>query len=394
LDLLSGIRIASFTQFYLGPVAAQYLADMGAEVIKVEPPGRGAWERSWAPGDAWPGGVSVLLLLGSRNVQSLGLDLRSEQGKEIGLRLCASVDVVLENFRPGVMERLGLGYDKVRELNPGVIYASASGYGREGKFRDLPGQDLLMQAESGLAWISGYDGDLPVVSGAPIVDAHGATLLALGIVAALVRKGRTGQGERVEVTMLQAAYDLQAEPVSVYLNGGTIEKPRVPLGSAYTGAPYGVYKTREGYLAVSQSPLDEVIAALDDPPELAQFKNLPGESLDRREAIYEALAGVLALRGADEWVTVLRGRGIWCAPVVTYDEMLDNEIVKDVDPIFTTEHQTAGTVRLLKHPIRFESGVPQAKSVAPRVGEHSGAILQALGYSTEDVSLFASQGVI
>jgi crotonobetainyl-CoA:carnitine CoA-transferase CaiB-like acyl-CoA transferase len=394
LTLLEGVRVASFTQFYLGPVAAQYLADMGADVIKVEPPGRGAWERSWAPGNAMPGGISVLLLLGSRNVRSLSLDLKRQQGQDVARRLCASVDVVIENFRPGVMERFGLGYEHLHNLNPGLIYASASGYGRDSQFRDLPGQDLLIQAESGLAWISGYDGDLPVVAGAPIIDAHGATLLALGVAGALVRKARTGQGERIEVTMMQAAFDLQAEAVAVYLNGGVLEKPRVPLGSAYTSAPYGVYPTAEGYIALSMSTLRDVIAALGDPGGLTKYKDLPDEGFDLREEIYTALAEVLARKPAAEWVAQLRERGIWCAPVVTYDEMLNNAIVRDVDPIVTMTHPAAGSVKLLRHPIRYGSGVAELRSVAPPVGAHSATILESLGYSRSEVEQLAADSVI
>lgn len=394
LTLLEGVRVASFTQFYLGPVAAQYLADMGADVIKVEPPGRGAWERSWAPGEARPGGISVLLLLGSRNVRSLSLDLKNQQGQDVARRLCASVDVVMENFRPGVMERFGLGYESLRDLNPGLIYASASGYGRDSQFRNLPGQDLLIQSESGLAWITGYEGDLPVVAGAPIIDAHGAALLALGIAGALVRKARTNLGERIEVTMMQAAFDLQAEPVAVYLNGGVLEKPRVPLGSAYTSAPYGVYPTADGYITLSMSPLTDVIAALGDPKGLSKYKALPNEGFEQREEIYRALAEVLAHKPTGEWVARLRERDIWCAPIVTYADMLDNPIVQDVDPIVTTTHPVAGAVKLVKHPIRYGSGVAELRSVAPPVGAHTAAILESLGYSKSEVEQLAADRVI
>src|SRR5207253_1396620 len=158
LRTLAGVRIAAFTQFLLGPAAVQYLADLGADVVKVEAPGGGAWERRWAGADTFPGGVSAFFLLANRNLRSVTLDLKSARGLEAARRLIASADVVVENFRPGVMDRLGLGYEAARAVRPDVIYASASGYGADSPSRDLPGQDLLIQAASGLGWLTGRRG--------------------------------------------------------------------------------------------------------------------------------------------------------------------------------------------------------------------------------------------
>ena len=246
LQLLSGVKILSFTQFLLGPVAVQYLADMGADVIKIEIPGSGAWERSWSGGQTFPGGVSAFMLLSHRNVRSVTLNLKDSQGQQIALRMAERCDVLVENFRPGVLERFGLGYELIRERNPRVVYASASGYGSDSPYRDLPGQDLLLQAISGLASITGRASEAPIASGTAIVDQHAAALLAMGILGALFHRERTGQGQRVEVTMLQAAFDLQLEPMTYYLNGGKVELPRERIGSTYHEAPYGLYQTKDG----------------------------------------------------------------------------------------------------------------------------------------------------
>ncbi|TMC90857.1 MAG: CoA transferase, partial [Chloroflexi bacterium] len=229
LELLAGVRILAFTQFLLGPAACQYLSDMGADVIKVEPPGRGAWERNWAGAETYMNGVSAFFMLANRNLRSITLNLKSERGAEAARRLAARSDVVIENYRPGVLERLGLGYGRIREVNPGIIYASGSGYGSDGPYSHLPGQDLLLQAMSGLGANTGTESAGPTVAAAAIVDQHSASLLAMGILGALVHRERTGEGQRVEVVMVEAALDLQTEPVVYHLNGAHLRRPRTPI---------------------------------------------------------------------------------------------------------------------------------------------------------------------
>src|SRR5207248_138936 len=182
-------------------------------------------ERTWAGGDTFPNGVSAFYLLSHRNVRSLALNLKHAEGQEVARRLVAQTDVLVQNFRPGVMARFGLGYDDVKRINPGIIYASASGYGEDSPDRDLPGQDLLLQAVSGLAWATGRAGEMPMPAGAAVVDQHGAVLLAMGILAALLHRERTGEGQKVEATMVQSALDLQMEPLVYYMNNGMVKRP-------------------------------------------------------------------------------------------------------------------------------------------------------------------------
>src|SRR5687767_2679280 len=314
LELLSGIRILSFTQWLLGPAAVQYLADMGADVVKIESPKEGAWERRWAGADTFRNGVSVFFLLANRNQRSLTLNLKHPEALAIARRLVERSDVLVENFRPGVMERLGLGYQEAQSLNPRIIYASASGFGQESPFRDLPGQDLIIQALSGLAAATGRAGDPPTPAGAAVVDQHGASLLAMGILAALLRRERAGDGQRVEVTMLESALDLQLEPIAYFLNGGKVERPKEALASSFHQAPYGIYETRDGYLAISLSPVSAIREALGGPEELVPFED-PTIAMEKREEIRRALDPYFRARPTAAWVEILRARGVWCAPV-------------------------------------------------------------------------------
>ncbi len=273
LGLLTGVRILAFTQFLLGPAACQYLADMGADVIKVEPPGRGAWERSWAGAELFINGVSAFFLLANRNLRSVTLNLKSERGADAARQLAARTDVLIENYRPGVLDRLGLGYERIKELNPKVIYASGSGYGSDGPYSHLPGQDLLLQAISGLGANTGTESDGPTVSAAAIVDQHSASLLAMGILGALVHRERTGEGQRVEVIMMEAALDIQTEPVVYHLNGARLRRPKTPVADTFHSVPYGFYATADGHLAISMTPIKSIAEALGRPASLEPYED-------------------------------------------------------------------------------------------------------------------------
>jgi crotonobetainyl-CoA:carnitine CoA-transferase CaiB-like acyl-CoA transferase len=392
VNALSGIKILSLTQFLLGPAGVQYLADLGADVIKVEPPW-GAWERTWSGGDHFLNGISPFFLLAHRNVRSITLDLKRPEAQEVAGRLAGDADVLVQNFRPGVIDRFGLNYETLRHINPGLVYASVSGYGEESPERALPGQDLLIQAMAGLMASTGRMDDPPTPAGAAVVDQHGAALLAMGVLAALLHRERTGEGQKIEVTMVQAALDLQLEPATYYLNGAPLARPRHTIADTFHAAPYGVYHTADGYLALSMTPVSALSEALGGVPALTPFE-APALATSKREEIAEILIPILRSRTTGEWIAALRDRGIWCAPVNDYDQVFAEPAVRYLDPVLEIDHPEAGRVRLLKHPVRYGAGEPVVNHLPPGIGEHTEEVLQEAGYSTADIEHLRAVGAV
>ena len=386
LRTLEGVRIAAFTQFLLGPAAVQHLADLGADVVKVEAPA-GAWERHWAGAETFRNGVSTFFMLANRNQRSLVLDLKSELGREAALRLIKKSDVVVANFRPGAMERLGLGYEAARKARPDIIYATASGYGSDSPFRDLPGQDLLIQGLSGVAWLTGREGQDPVVVGAAVVDQHGGALLAMGILAALFHRERTGEGQQLEVAMVQAAFDLMVEPVVYAANGAKLERPSEAIADTFHSAPYGIYRTADGHAVISMTPVKTLVDALGE-PQLTGLDD-PSIAFSKRDEIRSALGPLVARHSTADLVERLRAQHIWCAPVQTIDQALADPAVRHLDPFLEMEHPRAGKVKALRHPVRYGAGEPELRRLPPEVGEQSDEILRELGFSDDEVARMA-----
>jgi crotonobetainyl-CoA:carnitine CoA-transferase CaiB-like acyl-CoA transferase len=394
LDLLQGIRVVSFNHFLLGPMAMQTLADLGADVIAVES-SEGAWQRHWAGGDIWHDGQSVLFLCANRNKRSVAIDLKSPKGKEIALRLIDTADVVAENFRPGVMEKLGFGYETLKARKPSLIYASASGYGPDGPYVEKPGQDLLAQALFGIMAITGEKRSGPRPVGASIVDHHGAALFAMGILAAIVRRQRTGQGCRVDASLMQAALDLQVESLVSWLNSPS--KPNVGtfkhVAGWYYAAPYGVYPTKDGHMAVSLSPLKDLGAAIGEPRLAAYDKH---DTWTRQDEISELIAAKLSGATTKEWMARMEPLKIWHAPVQDYSAIRDDPQIKHMRSLVTVPGtgKTQAPVTVVNHPNLYDGETAEVRRPPQQLGAQTAEVLGELGLSDAEIRALAEEKII
>ena len=393
MDFLKGIRVVSFNHFLLGPVGMQILGDLGADIIAIEPI-EGAFQRKWGGVNSKTiDGQTMLFLLGNRNKRSLAIDLKSPAGLEIAQRLTRKADVVCENFRPGVMDKLGLGYSQIAERNPSVVFAAASGFGADGPYADKPGQDLVVQAMSGLAAITGTRDTGPRAVGVSAVDHHGAALLAMGILAALFRRATTGKGCRVDVNLLSAAIDLQNESFTCFLNGPRPASvtPDKFSGGWYFSAPYGIFPTADGHLAISLTSLDTLAEALAA-PHIGGFKG--SEEYDRRDEINALIADVLMQRPTSAWTEILNRHKIWHAPVNDYAGVVQDPQVLHNQSFVTIPGATGTPITLVNHPVKYDGKAPEVRLVPQPVGAQTGEILAELGYSPTEIARLEEKGVV
>ncbi len=375
--MLSGIRVISFTHFLQGPSASQLLADLGADVIKVEPP-KGAFERSWTGPGEFIGGESPFFALANRNVRSIVIDLKHADSAEVLNDLLTDADVLIESFRPGTLDRMGLGYEALSALNPRLVYASLSGYGSDGPYSDRPGQDVLVQAISGLAMATGRGGQAPTPVGACVVDQHAAVLGAFGILAALHGRERTGKGTKVESNLLNAALDLQIEPIVYALNGFSGARSGSGVSSPFYKAPYGIFETADGHLCISLTSLAALERVFDD----GWFaKVAEDESFARREEVNERVVNHMRTRSSAKWSERFVTDKIWFAPVQDYEAVFADPQVAHNDSFDSYEHERAGTVRVLKHPVMYGGARPGIRTPPPELGSSTLAVLGELGYN-------------
>lgn len=376
---LEGILVLDFSQFLAGPVAAMRLADLGARVIKIERPGIGDIGRTLAFAGKSADGDTISFHAMNRNKESVAADLKDPADLAWVKHLVTRADVLIQNFRPGVMERIGLDYESVRQLNPSLVYASATGYGDTGPWKDRPGQDLLAQSVSGMPWLSGSRDDGPVPVGLSIADHLMSCHIAEGVTALLVRRFRTGQGGHVQTSLLEAMLDLQFELLSTHLNDASVTVARGGQHSAnaFLSAPYGTYPTSDGYLALAMNPVDR-IGELLGITELAAMTD-PAVWWEKQDAISELLAAHFALETTDHWLAILDPADVWCAPVLTLEQLVEHDGFAAIgmtqqisrDPIGAEPRVTLTTTR---SPLRIDGEPLTGSRPAPRLGQHTESV--------------------
>lgn len=390
--VLTGYRVIDCTIAMAGPFAAQRLGDLGADVIKVEPTG-GEWQRFASAGGANGNRINVSFLSLNRNKRSLAIDLKSGDGQTVMKGLVATADVFLQNYRPGVAARLGLDYESLRAINPAIVYVSISGYGEDGPYQDRPGQDLLLQAMSGAMLSAGRRGEPPTPAGQYLADAVTASTAFEGVLAALLHRERTGEGQLVTVNMLDALTTLQMQELSVFTVGGIPqERGEQPNAHVYIRAPYGIFATSDGYLALGFADLETLGAVIGEPSFAGMVPEVDGWT--RRDELYAKTEARLRTNTTRVWLEQLLAAGIWAGPVYSYQDLVDDPQIAHNGTFIEYDHPTEGHIKTPGFPYRFSATPPRVDRGAPLVGEHSREVLTELGLSPERISELIESGAV
>lgn len=392
---LSGVRVLDLTRVVAGPYCSMFLGDLGAEVVKVEQPGAGDDTRGWGP--PFAGGESAYYLCINRNKQSLTLDLKSKRAVELLRDLVKAADVIIENFRPGTMERFGLGEKELRELNPRLIYASLTGFGADGPMSDWPGYDLIVQAWGGLMSITGTPEGEPVKVGVAIIDLVAGLMLGKAVAAALFAREKIGVGQRIDTSLLEAEVASLINVGSNYLVGG-----KVPTrwGNAHPNiVPYQNFQTADGYLVIGVASeviwkrFCEAVGQRDliNDPRFADNSKRVGN----RSELIAILSKTFLQRRNDAWFKSLTDAEVPCAPVQTIDQVFQAPQVLQRDMLIEVDHPTAGKVRMAGIPVKFSVTPASVRMPPPLLGEHNDAILRTwLGMSAASIDELKREKVI
>lgn len=390
--LIDSMKVVSFCHVLQGPAATQYLGDMGADIVKIEPL-TGERARSWAGQNIYPGGVSGFYLCAARNKRVLAVDLKSPEGQEIVMSLIEKADVVLENFRSGVMARLGLSFEQVKKRKPDIIYASGTGWGRVGPMISRESQDLIIQARTGLIHATGTHRSTPV--GGAIIDQHGGALLAMAVLGAYIRKLTTGKGTHVESSLFGAGLDLQTEPLTAYMSAPTapaeaVFKRNPNLATWYHEAPYGVYKLLDAEIAISSNDPKNVADALDS-EELREMAR--PNMFEIRNEYAEKLAEILAGRKYSDVEKSFDANKIWYSRVFNYDDVASDPQVEAAD-VFRKIKVNGADAVLVNHPVKYDGQTPPLRHLATKIGEDTADILSELGFTQAEIESLAARNVV
>lgn len=391
---LDGMVVLDLTQIMAGPVCTMLLADMGADVIKIEKPNGGDDTRRMGP--PFTGGWASGFLALNRNKRSLGLNLREEAGRQVFRRLLQGADVVVENFRPGVMERLGLGYVELAQERPSVVYCSISGFGATGPYRNRGGFDLVAQGMSGLMSITGFPESPPAKVGVPITDISAGTQAAYGILCAYIHALKTGQGQMVDASLLEAGIAYTIWESALYFSEGEIPGP---LGSAHrVSAPYQALRTADGYInigAATQATWEQFCRAtgMDALIEDERFR-VPGDRKAREKELAELLEATLSQQSTAYWLDLLEQAGVVAGPIYDMEQVYEDPQVKARDMVVELSDEELGTLRHIGVPVKLSETPGRIRRRAPALGEHSEEVLLAAGYTPEEFGELVKKGVV
>jgi formyl-CoA transferase len=399
---LEGIRVLDLTRILAGPYCTMMLGDLGADVIKVERPGRGDDSRGWGP--PWVGepygpypGEAAYFLAANRNKRSMTVNLKSAEGQEIVRNLARVSDVLVENYRAGALDRMGLGYEDLHDLNPRLVYCSVSGYGRTGPFANRPGYDFIIQAEGGMMGITGPEEGAPYRVGIPIVDIVTGMFSSTAILAALRARDVTGEGQCVDMSLLDSQVALLTNVASNYLVGG--EAPR-RLGNAHPNiTPYEAYEARDGWFALAAGNERQwaILCDVASQPELkhdARFRDNSAR-VENREALGQLLNVAFAARDVDEWLGEFRRAGLPCGPINAIPEVFAHPQSGARELVLETVHPTAGSVRFPGFPYKLSETPAAIRRSPPLLGQHTDEVLlELLDYAAEDVTALREREAI
>lgn len=391
---LAGIRVLDVSQMMAGPLCGMRLGDLGAEVIKIEPPGKGEWVRTHGFANAELQGETTALLGLNRNKKSVTLNLKSAEGLEVLYELVRASDIFVQNFRVGTADRIGIGYQKLSEINSRLIYCSISGYGENGPYKGRPGQDLVIQAYSGSMFSVGAKSDPPIPGAMFVADAAAAYQATIGALAALYARQQTGQGQKIEVNLLASVMDVQIQEITTHLNLGILPKRTdEPLAHAWNNAPYGVYPTADGWITIAMSPLDVLGDALDN-DRLRSMKNW-SDGVKYRDEVYRIVRSILPKRSSKEWLRIFDEYGLWSGPVYTYNDLAHDEHVVATGMIAEANHSKIGPLRMPNVPLRMSHTPAAVRTAPPLLGEHTDSVLtDLLHYDVEKLNVLRSSGAI
>ena len=391
---LAGLKVIDFSQLLQGPYATQMLGDLGADVIKIERYGSGDIYRGMTFFNKWIAeDESPCFMAWNRNKRSIAIDMKKEEGKKIILQLIEQADIVVENFRPGVMERLGYGYAALKKINPKIIYCSASGWGSDGPYLKRPGQDLLVQSVSGAIMTSGKKSDGPVALGTALCDQVNAFNCVYAILAALYFREKTGIGQEIQTNLLSSAIAFQMQDYFTIQNLGVqFERPESGIGHPGNPAPFGTYKTKDGYLAIAMNPFDTLVEALGDPSLLVY--NDKQVLFDKRDEIYYRIQAVTITKTTEEWLTIMLGYDLWVAQVNNQAAVANDPQVIHNNTFVNIQHPKAGNLKVTNIPFTMSETPGAITRPSPMIGEHGPEILKELGYDEAAIETLLSEKII